>query len=224
MNTVTYWVLAVFCWGLFGIFVETLWTMIRKFKRNALRVLRCYGFFSRQLRFFSKIMRATKRWFWGKVFVWFRWQRPRHVAFRARTKPVADPSMRRAALFSFSTETNGWTFFMFGFGMPLLIMVGEWLRERGIGVGGRMTVYALGFWVVEIICGSIIRMLGSKVPWDYSASRYSVFGGLIRLDYALPWALLGLWVEHSMSYWVYQVLVPALIQGRVSAPTQLPWW
>ncbi len=48
---------------------------------------------------------------------------------------------------------------------------------------------------VEYLCGYLLRALLGVCPWDYSGTPFAV-DGLIRLDYAPAWFLLGLIFEH----------------------------
>lgn len=50
----------------------------------------------------------------------------------------------------------------------------------------RLTVYTLFIYVWEFSWGVGLRLLGA-CPWDYSSYRYNL-GGLVTLEYALPWA------------------------------------
>ena len=62
----------------------------------------------------------------------------------------------------------------------------------------RAVVYAAGFLAVEYAAGWALRRATGACPWDYARrprpSRWQVHG-LMRLDYAPAWALLGLALE-----------------------------
>lgn len=220
--------IVVFWWGLFGIFIETFWTMLRKFKRKAfrqplcapLRVV-CRLVFNTMRRWYRRWWRQVKNWPYIRALGKFvsvsppRCRRPSAARCVARSVVTHSP-------FALQTETNGWTFLMFGFGMPCLITVGEKMCVWGVPRSGRFVVYGLGFWGVEILFGTFIRWLGARVPWDYSASSSSALNGLIRKDYFWAWGILGLLVERFFSYWVYEVLVPATSAALLHMPAFLP--
>lgn len=56
------------------------------------------------------------------------------------------------------------------------------------------------FWMIlifsaEFLTGLFIKSLTGVVPWDYTGSSPFAVGGLIRLDYAPVWFLVGLIFE-----------------------------
>ncbi|XP_030012202.1 transmembrane protein 229B-like isoform X2 [Sphaeramia orbicularis] len=51
----------------------------------------------------------------------------------------------------------------------------------------RLITYTVFIYLWEFSWGAGLRLLGA-CPWDYSGYRYN-FGGLITLEYALPWAV-----------------------------------
>lgn len=218
---------AMLLWGKFGIIVETLWTMIRKFKRRFVRlpVFRPVHIFSGRMK--HKFSRAWYRPLRKKLgfpvperdaSVLSENNLPKRDS--GRTKVLIPPSRRSP--FSLHTETNGWTYIMFSTGMPLLLGLSEYLLQYHVPRYIRFSLYALGFWGAELLWGSLIKALGARVPWDYSANRWSACGGLIRLDYFFAWGTLGLAIEHYFSYWINVVLVPAIIQGWQHMPTPFP--
>ncbi len=52
---------------------------------------------------------------------------------------------------------------------------------------------------VEYACGYLLRAQLGVCPWDYSSAPYAI-DGLIRLDYAPAWFMLGLIFEHLHDY------------------------
>ncbi len=78
----------------------------------------------------------------------------------------------------------------------------------------RALAYAVAFLAVEYAAGWLLRRLTGTCPWDYSTRRsvpHWQVHGLIRLDYAPAWALLGLALER-----VHDALVraaPALLRA-----------
>lgn len=225
-NFVTQILLTVFWWGLFGIFVETFWTMLRKFKRKILRtepVAPGYRLFRQSLYRHVKVpLRRTLVKHAPRLAFKLGCEVRKRTPSGKRPAVVTPSSSQSPSPFSLLTVTNGWTFMMFGTGMPLLLYVGDKLSTVHAPCLGRFAVYAFGFWGAEIVWGTLIKMLGSRVPWDYSASKHSACGGLIRKDYFVPWGLLGLLVENFFSYWIDRVIVPAMLAGVPHTPKLLP--
>lgn len=62
----------------------------------------------------------------------------------------------------------------------------------------RGTLYAAGIYLVEFMTGSLLRRFHA-CPWDYSSCRYQ-YKGLIRLDYAPLWFLIGLFYEKLLNF------------------------
>lgn len=55
-------------------------------------------------------------------------------------------------------------------------------------------VYLLAFWVAEYATGWGIKKLTGRCPWDYTYSRFSLYG-YIRLDFAPIWYLFALLLD-----------------------------
>lgn len=60
----------------------------------------------------------------------------------------------------------------------------------------RCGVYILGIFTVEFLTGGLLRLATGVCPWDYGSGALSVLG-LVRLDYAPLWAMLGLFFEET---------------------------
>lgn len=110
-------------------------------------------------------------------------------------------------------ETYLWMFPIYGLIAPLYepahtaIRLWPWLL--------RGAVYALGFMAIEYVTGWLLRKLTGACPWDYtSRSRWQIHG-LIRLDYAPLWALLGLALEPLHAFLLR--LTPAIVQAMYNA-------
>jgi len=92
--------------------------------------------------------------------------------------------------FKATSQTSIWMFFIYGaaaFMSPLIELFSpmHWIL-RGF-------IYALIIFVIEYIAG--IALKSAKIcPWDYSHARYNVHG-VIRLDYAPLWVIVGLVME-----------------------------
>lgn len=82
------------------------------------------------------------------------------------------------------------------YGMAALLKpVCEAIRNRNVLFRGG--VYTIFIFSAEYLSGSILRIL-NMCPWDYTGARFSI-GGLIRLDYAPAWFLMGLLMERIIS-------------------------
>lgn len=64
---------------------------------------------------------------------------------------------------------------------------------RRFGTFTRGLIYMVHIFFVEFVTGSFLKKLGI-CPWDYSASPFQI-NGVIRLDYAPLWFVLGLFYE-----------------------------
>ena len=65
----------------------------------------------------------------------------------------------------------------------------------------RGLIYMLCIFAAEYISGYSLQKIVGVCPWDYSESRYNIYG-LIRLDYAPCWYIVGLMFETA-----YRMLV-----------------
>ena len=78
----------------------------------------------------------------------------------------------------------------------------------------RAMAYAAGFLAVEYAAGWLLRRATGTCPWDYAKrpqpSRWQV-GGLVRLDYAPAWAVLGLALEPVHDFLVR--VAPAILRA-----------
>lgn len=68
-----------------------------------------------------------------------------------------------------------------------------------------------GLWVlvifaIEAVTGYMIKVLTGTIPWDYSASSYAI-AGLIRLDYAPAWFMVGLLFERLHDFLRTRVVI-----------------
>ena len=94
-----------------------------------------------------------------------------------------------------------WMFLIYGGALLLLLEpVHNALRDWPWPLRG--LIYVAGIFTVEYATGWLLRRLTGACPWDYTGhSRWSVHG-LIRLDYAPAWLVMGLAAE-----WVHDFLV-----------------
>ncbi len=58
---------------------------------------------------------------------------------------------------------------------------------------------------IEFVTGLLIEATVGTVPWDYSDSAYSV-AGLIRLDYAPAWFVVGLLFEQLHDFLMKELI------------------
>jgi len=92
--------------------------------------------------------------------------------------------------FRLTSQTSIWMFFIYGsavFFEPLVRAVERFpLLVRGL-------MYVLCIFTIEYIVGIVMKKL-KVCPWDYSAAKLNVHG-VIRLDYAPAWLVMGLLFE-----------------------------
>lgn len=87
-------------------------------------------------------------------------------------------------------QSSAWMFPIYGMAAvirPLSVLF------RPLGVISRGLIYMSGIFSMEYLTGSILKKRG-VCPWDYSGARLN-YRGLIRLDYAPLWFLIGLFYE-----------------------------
>ena len=88
------------------------------------------------------------------------------------------------------SSTSLWMFFIYGlaaFLEPLCDCIIDFpLVVRGI-------IYVLCIFTVEYVFG-VILLKFNLCPWDYSSSKFNI-KGIIRLDYAPVWFVVGLLFE-----------------------------
>jgi len=92
--------------------------------------------------------------------------------------------------FKLTSQTSIWMFFIYGaavFFEPVVRAV------AGLPMLARGAVYVLCIFTIEYIVGIIMKRL-KVCPWDYSNAKLNVHG-VIRLDYAPAWLVMGLLFE-----------------------------
>lgn len=85
-----------------------------------------------------------------------------------------------------------WMFPIYGLGGLLLEPFHRLISEQPWLVRGLFWTVAI--FVIEYVTGRLIRSWVGESPWNYQGARFAI-DGLIRLDYALAWFLLGLAFE-----------------------------
>lgn|SRR5574344_768291 len=82
------------------------------------------------------------------------------------------------------------------YGSAFLIKpISHMIQKRNFLLRG--SLYALSIYIVEFISGSLLKKR-NMCPWDYSKCRFNI-RGVIRLDYAPAWFLVGLLYEKLLN-------------------------
>ena len=84
-----------------------------------------------------------------------------------------------------------WMFPIYGLGIAL-----EPLHDRiaGLPWAARGLIWMMVFFAIEYATGWSIRVLVGVSPWNYAGAKWNI-DGLIRLDYAPVWFIIGLAFE-----------------------------
>ncbi len=99
-----------------------------------------------------------------------------------------------------------WMFPIYGLIAPLYEPLHDAIRLWPLLL--RAVIYAGGFMGIEYTTGWLLRCLMGACPWDYTGRARWHLHGLMRLDYAPLWALLGLALETIHDFLVR--LTPAI--------------
>lgn len=94
----------------------------------------------------------------------------------------------------FMGNTSLLMFPIYGAG-ALLTPLARRLRHRSIWLRG--ACYTLCIFIAEFLSGSFLKRR-QLCPWDYSRARWNL-NGVIRLDYAPAWFILGLSLEKLLT-------------------------
>lgn len=87
-------------------------------------------------------------------------------------------------------NTSIWMFPIYGMA-SFFVPIYRFIKNANVVVRG--FVYMLSIFTAEYITGYILKKR-NMCPWDYSKAKYNI-NGLIRLDYAPLWFLVGLVFE-----------------------------
>ena len=93
-----------------------------------------------------------------------------------------------------AAKTYLWMFPIYGLagiGLPLFLVF-----RRYCPLYLRTGFYIFLIFLVEFLTGGFLFLVTGACPWDYGDRLFSVMG-LIRLDYAPLWAVLGLFFEQT---------------------------
>ena len=71
------------------------------------------------------------------------------------------------------------------------------LKKHHVKRTQRGLLYTLGIFSAEFISGCMLKK-AFKCPWDYSKCKYNI-KGVIRLDYAPIWFIVGLFYENVLN-------------------------
>ena len=93
-----------------------------------------------------------------------------------------------------SGTTSLWMFPIYGLAAFL-----PWLyrRVKNLHLIIRGLLYTLCIFIVELLSGLLLTLFNA-CPWDYSGALFN-YKGIIRLDYAPLWFLLGLFYEKILT-------------------------
>lgn len=91
-------------------------------------------------------------------------------------------------------RTSVWMFPIYGMAACLTPICKKLRNKNALVRGG---VYTFCIFITELITGLILTKF-KACPWDYSKAKLN-FKGVIRLDYAPAWFLVGLFYEMLLS-------------------------
>ncbi|XP_068423391.1 transmembrane protein 229B-like [Clinocottus analis] len=89
-----------------------------------------------------------------------------------------------------------WALPMYAIAIFLIEVLRAQLLTRRLPLLARLAAYIMLIYLWEFSCGMALRLLGA-CPWDYSGYRYNL-GGLVTLEYALPWTLAAFIAEQHV--------------------------
>ncbi|HCT65530.1 MAG TPA: hypothetical protein DIC60_09760 [Lachnospiraceae bacterium] len=90
------------------------------------------------------------------------------------------------------STTSIWMFFIYGlavFLQPLFILL------EGLPIVLRGMIYMVLIFSAEYATGYLLERSIGRCPWDYGNGNFSIYG-LIRLDYAPVWFVVGIFYEY----------------------------
>ncbi|AWP14418.1 putative transmembrane protein 229b-like [Scophthalmus maximus] len=93
-------------------------------------------------------------------------------------------------------HTSLWALPMYATAIYLMEGLRSWLLAQHQPLPVRLTAYTLFIYFWEMSWGAGLRLLRA-CPWDYSGYRYNL-GGLVTLEYALPWAVAAFIAEQHV--------------------------
>lgn len=78
-------------------------------------------------------------------------------------------------------------------------------RIRDLAWYFRGLVWTAVIFSIEFLSGLLIQMTFGTVPWDYTGSSFYAVAGIIRLDYAPVWFIVGLLFEKAHDFLMAKV-------------------
>ena len=93
-------------------------------------------------------------------------------------------------------HTSIWMFPIYGMASIIKPISFE-LKKHHVKRTERGLLYTLGIFSAEFISGCMLKK-AFKCPWDYSKCKYNI-KGVIRLDYAPIWFVVGLFYENVLN-------------------------
>ncbi len=101
------------------------------------------------------------------------------------------------------STTYMWMFPIYGLAV-FLEPLHNHIREWSWWIRGALWVSAI--WLIEFSAGLLIQSIAGTIPWDYTKSPWQV-AGLIRIDMAPLWFLVGLLFERLHDYLVQVIKI-----------------
>ena len=98
--------------------------------------------------------------------------------------------------FSLKGTSSLWMFPIYGMASIIKPISFE-LKKHHVKRTERGLLYTLGIFSAEFISGCMLKK-AFKCPWDYSKCKYNI-KGVIRLDYAPIWFIVGLFYENVLN-------------------------
>lgn len=89
-----------------------------------------------------------------------------------------------------TSKTSLWMFFIYGFA-ALIQPASKLLNHTGTLIRGG--IYTISIFFTEFTTGILLKKI-KACPWDYSGTKLNI-KGVIRLDYAPLWFMMGLFYE-----------------------------
>lgn len=89
-------------------------------------------------------------------------------------------------------QTSLWMFPIYGMA-SIIKPISCKLKKHNRDVIERGIIYTMGIYTIEYTSGMFLKK-NNRCPWDYSKSKYHI-NGVVRLDYAPLWFLVGLIYE-----------------------------
>lgn len=106
-----------------------------------------------------------------------------------------------------ASRTYLWMFLIYGLAAPVLEPIHGLVKSWSWPLRG--FAWTLSIFTIEYITGWFLREVTGACPWDYTGVRSSVHG-LIRLDYAPAWFVVGLLFEQLHRFLL--TLTPLVLQ------------